>query len=174
MAELLASLLLTMALAGLGAGLWSLHRRAQRLLAAVRRRRFQAAEARRLSRAQEQLAQAQRLSETAVSGSAHLVRAVHHGIAAIPFGILEAIPVTRDTTRIVHKTHDLIAGAVYDTIQAINRGVGSGLRHGLHHKPQASSPDAHAPASDMRVGRAPGIRPDPPKSPPGLPGPGRR
>lgn len=128
---LLIGLALTAALAGVGLDLWSLHQRVRRLQAAQLRGVLQASDARRLQQAQEQLAQAQRLSETAVAGSAQLVRAVHHGIAAIPFGILEAIPVTRDTTRIVHQAHDLISGAVYGSIQAINRGIGSGLRKGL-------------------------------------------
>lgn len=88
-------------------------------------------EALRLQRAEQQLADAQRLSETVVAGGTQAVRAIHQGIAAIPFGILEAIPVTRDTTRVVRATHDLIAGAVYGGIGAVNRGIGAGLRAGL-------------------------------------------
>ena len=88
-------------------------------------------EASRLQRAERQLADAQRLTETVVAGGTQTVRAIHQGIAAIPFGILEAIPVTRDTTRLVRATHDLIAGAVYGGIGMVNRGLGAGLRAGL-------------------------------------------
>lgn len=88
-------------------------------------------ESERLLRAEQQLRQAQDVSEAAVSLGTGVVRGVHRGIAAIPFGILEAIPATRDTTRLVRKTHDLIADAVYGSIGAVNRGVGAKLRAGL-------------------------------------------
>jgi threonine/homoserine efflux transporter RhtA len=97
-------------------------------------------EAQRLWLAERQINDAQRLSEAAVSGSTLTVRAIHKGIAAIPFGVLEAIPATRDTTRIVRASHDLISDAVYGTIDAVNRGVGAGLRAGL--KAGAKKPDA--------------------------------
>lgn len=104
------------------------------------------AEAQRLHVAERQLSDAQRLSEAAVSGGTLTVRAIHKGIAAIPFTILENIPVTRDTTRIVRISHDLISDAVYGTIDAVNRGVGAGLRAGLDagaNKPRkARAPDS--------------------------------
>lgn len=97
-------------------------------------------EAQRLWLAERQINDAQRVSEAAVSGGTLTVRAIHKGIAAIPFGVLEAIPATRDTTRIVRASHDLISDAVYGTIDAVNRGVGAGLRAGL--KAGAKKPDA--------------------------------
>lgn len=98
---------------------------------ALFRREIEQAEGERLWRAEQQLAQAQEVSETAVSLGTGMVRGVHRGIAAIPFSILEAIPATRDTTRLVRKTHDLISDAVYGSIGAVNRGVGAKLRAGL-------------------------------------------
>ncbi|TDU30739.1 hypothetical protein DFR24_0093 [Panacagrimonas perspica] len=98
-------------------------------------------EALRLQRSQRQIADAQRLAETVVSGGTHTVRAIHRGIAAIPFGILEAIPATRDVTRIVRTSHDLISDAVYGSIQAVNRGVGHGLRAGLNAGLPPAAPD---------------------------------
>ncbi len=89
------------------------------------------AEGERLLRAEQQLAQAQQISESAVALGTGVVRGVHRGIAAIPFSILEAIPATRDTTRLVRRTHDLISDAVYGSIGAVNRGVGVKLREGL-------------------------------------------
>lgn len=79
----------------------------------------------------KQLATAQQVSEVAVDFGANTVRAVHQGIAAIPFTILEAIPATRGPTRIVRALHDAIAGGVYDTITGVNQAVGSGLRRQL-------------------------------------------
>ena len=98
---------------------------------ALFRREIEQAEGERLWRAEQQLAQAQEVSETAVSLGTGMVRGVHRGIAAIPFSILEAIPATRDTTRLVRKTHDLISDAVYGSIGAVSRGVGAKLRAGL-------------------------------------------
>jgi hypothetical protein len=67
-------------------------------------------------------------AEATVEGGTALVRAVHHGIAAIPFSILEAIPATRDTTRVVRTIHDLAADSVYSAISAINRVFGKSVR----------------------------------------------
>ena len=100
-------------------------------------------EAERLHRTEQQLAQVQRISEAVMSGGTQTVRAIHRGIAAIPFGILESIPATRDTTRIVRASHDLISDAVYGTIGAVNRGVGASLRGGL----KAGAPGALPAAS---------------------------
>ena len=88
-------------------------------------------EATRLQRVERQLAEAQRLTEAVVSGGTQTVRAIHRGIAAIPFGILEAIPATRDATRVVRLSHDLISEAVYGGIGLVNRGAGHGMRAGL-------------------------------------------
>ena len=66
----------------------------------------------------------QKIAEVSVEGGTRTVQLVHHGIAAIPFGILEAIPPTRPVTKIVHVAHDLIANSVYGTISLANRGLG--------------------------------------------------
>ena len=131
MIETLASLALlvdSLALAGFS---FSLGLRLRDSRAALDRADVVEAEAQRLWLAERQLADVQRLSEAAVSGGTLTVRAIHKGIAAIPFAVLEAIPATRDTTRIVRASHDLISDAVYGTIDAVNRGVGAGLRAGL-------------------------------------------
>ncbi len=101
-------------------------------------------EASRLHCAERQLVEAQRLAESVVSGGARTVRAVHRRIAAIPFGILEAIPATRDATRIVRASHDLISDAVYGGIGALNRGVGRRLRAGLKAGVPQQAPQALA------------------------------
>lgn len=110
-------------------------------------------EASRLHCAERQLIEAQRLTESVVSGGAMTVRAVHRGIAAIPFGILEAIPATRDAARVVRASHDLISDAVYGGIGALNRGVGHGLRAGLKAGVPQQAPQARAtpPAEPSRA-----------------------
>lgn len=108
-------------------------------------------EARRMHRIGQQILEAQQLSESGVSVGAELVRQVHRGIAAIPFGILEAIPVTRDTTRLVRATHDLIAGAVYDSLQAVNQEVGAQLRRQLGSGGGPRLPMVDGPARSARA-----------------------
>jgi hypothetical protein len=88
-------------------------------------------EALRMQRAQQQLVAAQGLAEAAVAGGTELVRTVHKGIAEVPFTILESIPATRQPTRVVRQTHDLIADVAYDTVGAVNKGIGKLLRKGL-------------------------------------------
>jgi hypothetical protein len=75
-----------------------------------------------------QMAAGQVLAENVVEGGTSTVRAVHHGIAGIPFGILESIPVTRDTTRVVRKIHDTIAYGVYGGISATNKALHQAVR----------------------------------------------
>lgn len=154
-----AVLALLLLFASLAVALGTLHLDAQlRLMRGlVFRAEVLQSEALRLQRAEQQLADAQRLTQTVIAGGTQTVRAIHQGIAAIPFGILEAIPVTRGTTRVVRATHDVIAGAVYGGIEAVNRGVGAGLRAGL----KAGLPDAaakrqaHENAPEARPGEGP-------------------
>ena len=143
MTELFATLALLLATPLSVLGLLQLDDAARHAARAIRRAETIQAEAQKLIRAEQQLAEVQRLSEAAVSGGTQTVRAIHRGIAAIPFGILESIPATRDTTRLVRKSHDLISDAVYGSIGAVNRGVGAKLREGLKAEPTTNreSPD---------------------------------
>lgn len=79
----------------------------------------------------QQLLEAQEFLESSIHGTTATVRAIHLGIAAIPFGILEAIPVTRDTTKVVRGTHNLISDAVYSSISVANRAGGVLARKGI-------------------------------------------
>lgn len=97
----------------------------------LRRLELRHADLRRAAERLERMRATQELAETVVEGTTATVRAVHHGIASIPFGILEAIPPTRDVTRLVHGIHDVTADAVYGAISLANRLVGGGLRKGL-------------------------------------------
>lgn len=84
-----------------------------------------------LAENQQQLLDVQQVLEGSIEGTTATVRAIHKGIAAIPFSILEAIPVTRDTTRVVRETHDFIADVVYSGISAVNKTSGNVMRKGI-------------------------------------------
>ncbi len=79
-----------------------------------------------------QLAAGQVIAENVVEGGTSTVRAVHKGIASIPFGILESIPVTRDTTRIVRRIHDAISDGVYGGISATNKALHQAARNAVN------------------------------------------
>lgn len=100
---------------------------AQRRLRLARRQQWRnhaaASEMQLVAEIRAQMAAGQVLAENVVEGGTSTVRAVHRGIAGIPFGILESIPVTRDSTRIVRKIHDAIADGVYGGISATNKAL---------------------------------------------------
>ena len=79
----------------------------------------------------KQASNAQEIVETGVEGTTAVVKALHKGIADIPFTILEAIPVTRGVTKIVHGTHDSISDLVYGSISLSNKTTGKIIRKGL-------------------------------------------
>ncbi|MGH8506192.1 MAG: hypothetical protein ACRETM_09545 [Stenotrophobium sp.] len=124
-AVLLAALLLT---AGVCAGLW---RRMASLQRTQFRLRSRCEELRRIAEAREQLAAAQAAAEIAVQGGTATVRAIHKGIAAIPFTILENIPATRDTTRQVRRIHDAISEGIYSGITIGNKLLGHAARSAI-------------------------------------------
>lgn len=111
----------------------------------LRRRAALLVEARRLHGMQSRVAGAQQLAETVIDTGTATVRAVHLGIARIPFGILESIPVTRDATRIVRQTHDIISDAVYGTIRGVNKAAGQVTRTVIGTPPAASPPAVKTP-----------------------------
>jgi hypothetical protein len=139
--ELLAAALLLVSLAGL-VSTRGLFRQGAVVAAELHRCEALLAERERIEALRAQMGQVQQLAETAVDGTTSVVRAVHQGIAAIPFGILEAIPATRDTTRVVRSVHDAIAGAVYGSIRGVNKLIGRAAREALAEKPPAP-PDAN-------------------------------
>jgi len=80
---------------------------------------------------QWQLFEAQEKLEDTIDIATATVRTIHKGIAAIPFGILEAIPATRHTTKVVRGTHDLISDVVYSSISIANKTSGKVIRKGI-------------------------------------------
>lgn len=107
-------------------------------------------EARRQAEVLQHLAQAQTLTETIVDGGTATVRAVHRGIASIPFGILEAIPATSLPAKAVRKTHDAIADGVYSAIHSANRLLSEAARKAIQsaETEKKSAPTDKPPASD--------------------------
>ena len=85
-------------------------------------------EAGRMKQANDRLAEWQEVTETTIDGSTQAVRAVHKGIAAIPFSILESIPATRDTAKVVREVHDFTSDNVYAAISTVNRLLGDRSR----------------------------------------------
>lgn len=79
----------------------------------------------------QQLAEIQNLTESVVHTGTATVRSIHREIANIPFDILESIPTTRGTTRLVKGMHDLTAEGVYSSITTLNKQLGKRLRKQL-------------------------------------------
>ncbi len=125
--------------------------RQQRALALeLRRAAIYKAEITHFADARTRLAALQEITEGAVEGGTELVRTIHHGIASIPFTILESIPVTRDTTRLVRGIHDLTADTVYGAISTVNRVLGNGMRHTLKPAAQAVAHADSLPATSKK------------------------
>lgn len=120
-----AAFTLTLAAGWCGYTLWLRQLHVRRLLL---RQQVHVEEATRAIRARQQFTAAQQAAETVVDVSNSTVRQVHQAIASIPFSILEAIPATRQTTRLVRLIHDTISGGVYESIGAVNQIIGEGLR----------------------------------------------
>ena len=132
----LALLLLTIA----GVLAMSMQRRlhvAQRL---QRRSEAAVAELQLSAKIRAQISAGQTAAENVVAGGTNTVRAVHKGIASIPFGILESIPVTRDTTRVVRLIHDAISDGVYGGIKATNKALHQAARNAASASLQSGRP----------------------------------
>jgi hypothetical protein len=84
-----------------------------------------------LIESQLQLLEAQEILEDTIDTTTSIVRTMHKSIAAIPFGILEVIPITRHTTQVVRITHDIISDVVYSSISIANKTSGKVIRKGI-------------------------------------------
>lgn len=126
----IAFLLLLLSLGAAGVCGWQAREQYRQWLAAdgigkaLRRARITEAEVQRFLAERNRLLAGQTLAGASVEGVTTVVQTAHRGIAAIPFGILEAIPATRDASRVVRATHDAISGVVYGSIKGVNRGIG--------------------------------------------------
>ncbi len=125
-----AGLLLAL-LIGLALRLRLLERRARNWARRARRLAVRARDAELRIEQQERLAEVQRRAEQAVEQTNATVRAIHRGIARIPFGILSRLQATRASARVVQTVHDETSDVVYDSISAVNRLIGTQVRRGL-------------------------------------------
>jgi hypothetical protein len=71
-----------------------------------------------------------------------VTRFSHDAIAAIPFTVLESIPATAETSKVVREIHDEISHAVYDAISGTTRGIAGFLRRGLSGRAQPRADQA--------------------------------
>lgn len=97
----------------------------------IQRAEIQRSEQRLYALCVEQLEKTQALLESGIDETTAGVRALHQEIANIPFSVLESIPVTRDTTKVVRGIHDLISNGVYSAISVGNQMAGSASRSGI-------------------------------------------
>ena len=127
-----ASAVLLLALAGLGGlAVWRLDRRCRQWARRARRLAVRAGDAELRVEQQQRLAEMQRRAEHAVEQTNAAVRAIHKGIARIPFGLLSRIQATRKSARVAQTVHDSTSEVVYESISAVNRLVGTQIRRGL-------------------------------------------
>jgi len=81
--------------------------------------------------AYRRLQSAQRITESVFNISAVNLRRVHMSFTGIPFGLLESIPRTRNTAKIIRQTHDLIAEFAYGSILGVNQAAGRLTRNAI-------------------------------------------
>lgn len=113
------------------AGLIGCHRLRCQIAEELLRRVTRASELVWILENRERLAEWQEISEQTYDEATATVRAIHHAVAAIPFGVLEAIPATRDTASVVRGIHDLTANGVYGGLAVANRLLGKQVRKKL-------------------------------------------
>lgn len=94
------------------------------------RRTNLAAETARFAESKRTVVLAQQTAEVAVETITQVTQAGHTVIAATAFGALEQFPLTKDTAKVVRGVHDSIVDGVYDSITALNKGIGSAIRRG--------------------------------------------
>ena len=69
-------------------------------------------------------------AETVAFGSA-VTRAGHRAVTAIPFGLLRAIPATRERAERMQAAHDERAAQMYDAIDSVSARIAEGVRKRL-------------------------------------------
>jgi len=69
-------------------------------------------------------------TDAVVMGSS-ITRVSHRAIAAIPFGILRAIPATRERSKRIQAAHDERAARVYESIETMSGRIAEGVRRRL-------------------------------------------
>lgn len=73
----------------------------------------------------------------AVAFTSAVTRAGHRALAAIPFGLMRAIPQTREASVRAKAVHDEKAAKVYDSIESFSNRVADGMRKRMIGEAQA-------------------------------------
>ena len=117
----------------------------EQLRGAVVRQRAYRAERERFRAARDQFAGTGDLAGDLINLPTAATRKGHETIAAIPFTVLENIPATAETSKVVREIHDEISGAVYDIITGTTKGISDVIRRGLTGAPANGGPTAGRP-----------------------------
>ncbi len=95
---------------------------------AVRRQRAWAVERATFLASRTRIADGVQAGTEAVAFGSSMTRLGHRAIAAIPFGILKAIPATRDRGLRAQQVHDEAAEKVYRSIESVSARIAEGVR----------------------------------------------
>lgn len=95
---------------------------------AVRRQRAWSVERATFLASRTRIADGVQAGTEAVAFGSSVTRMGHRAIAAIPFGILKAIPATRDRGLRAQQVHDEAAERVYRSIESVSSRIAEGVR----------------------------------------------
>jgi hypothetical protein len=144
----LISLLLACVCLAITAFAWSDARRQQRAVEQLRadivRQRADRSERAVFLASRQAIADGGDATTTLVTLPTTITRFGHDAIAAIPFTVLENIPATAETSKVVREIHDEISHAVYDAISGTTRGIAGLIRRGLTGPPKPPEDDGPA------------------------------
>jgi len=77
------------------------------------------------------LLEQQELVEKTVKTGAETAETVHKAVADVAFGVMDAIPVTEEVSKLARGLHDGIAGSIYSTVRTSNTQIGGLAREFL-------------------------------------------
>lgn len=97
----------------------------------VRRQRAWATERSTFLASRTRIADGVQAGTDAVAFGSAVTRVGHRAVAAIPFGLLRAIPATRARGLRLQQAHDLRAAQMYDAIDSVSARIAEGVRKRL-------------------------------------------
>lgn len=95
---------------------------------AVRRQRAWATERRVFLASRTRIADGVQAGTDAVARGSAVTRVGHRAVAAIPFGLMRAIPATRARGLRLQQAHDAKAAQLYDAIDSVSARIAEGVR----------------------------------------------
>jgi len=106
----------------------SMAKNAGRMRHVAHRRAMLTAEGLRYSESRRTVVLATQTAESAVEALTAVTQVGHSVLAATAFGTLESFSLTKGPAKVVRGVHDSIADGVFDSITALNKGIGSVIR----------------------------------------------